>query len=104
SCYRKYYSDYRNFLRRPKDVCKRVSRLLDSDEDLGVVSLDLTGFYDHITPSGVTTILKDLCVREGVRNDSVFWGSLNALFEWEWHRDDRRLCPSKMLFNGATLP
>lgn len=99
--YRKYYIDYRAFLMRPMDVCRHHYSMKSEAAELGVVSLDLQGFYDNIEPSKVTFALKSICYAKKVTSDDQFWQAVEECFTWNWDPSDDKL---KLLLKSASLP
>ena len=86
--YRKYYSDYQAFLKRPRDICLEEEPFLEAGEELGVVALDLAGFYDRIDPQVVIKTLRILCKKWEISSDTAFWDCLKKIFSWSWANDD----------------
>ena len=82
--YRKYYTDYQAFLARPRHVYATARNALTRRDQLGVVSLDLTAFYDRILPKMVIEILRQSCNRHGVENDEEFWACAEQILAWRW--------------------
>ncbi len=99
--YRKYYADYRAFLRRPRDVCAEAEPSLHPGEELGVVSLDLASFYDRIQPKSVIGLLKNLCKQRQIPSDVKFWKCLRRIFRWRWARES---IPVTELLRDGELP
>lgn len=99
--YRKYYVDYRAFLQRPIDVCRRYRTVEGSDTEMGVVSLDLQGFYDAIPLAQARTALKSLCDTADVQSDEKFWQAVENCFAWNWERTDQNY---KSLLKAQSLP
>ena len=89
--YRKYYTDYRRFLRRPTDVVTRLQARRRHRGTLAVVQLDLSGFYDRIRRDVLIGRLRgygDAYWPEGRRSD-LFWKAVRGIFHWHWSGADR---------------
>ena len=48
STYRKFFTDYQNFLKRPVSIGRMVANNQHDIDHVFIVNLDLTKFYDHI--------------------------------------------------------
>lgn len=101
STYRRYFSDYRAFLRRPLEVGRQHYSMKSEEAELGVVSLDLQGFYDGIQPSRVIEALKAICKEQGAPVDAQFWKAVKKCFAWKWDPVDKSL---KSLLKSGSLP
>ena len=99
--YRKYYTDYRAFLQRPRDVCAEAEPTLHPGEELGVVSLDLASFYDRIQPKAVINALKKVCKQRQIPSDADFWKCLRRIFGWQWATNS---IPVAELLRDGKLP
>jgi len=87
NCYRKFFTDYRHFLERPKQICKEIHQN-SSDDKLAVISLDLTGFYDYINVNHLIEALINLCDEREIQHDIAFWDAARAIMQWRWHKED----------------
>jgi hypothetical protein len=99
--YRKYYLDYQAFLKRPIDICRQQLSLTPEDAELGVVTLDLRGFYDAIPVDEAIAALKNLSKEAGHRNDLRFWQAVKSCFAWTWDKSDAQF---ETLLKGKQLP
>jgi len=98
--FRKYFLDYQQFMQRPLDICRFHSPMRGEGIELGVVSLDLKGFYDVIAIEDVLLSLKKLCKSNGHKNDKGFWQAIEQMFSWDW---DKTSTVSSDLI-GETIP
>jgi hypothetical protein len=96
--YRKYYTDYQAFLARPRHVYATARQAHPRRDQLGVVSLDLTAFYDRIQPKQVIEILREACGRHGVESDDEFWVCAEQILAWRWA--DENLPVEQILRDG----
>lgn len=90
NCYRKYYTDYKKFIKRPLDVCDELESSLSPNEELGVVSLDLSGFYDRIGPSDLLRSLQKTFRDHSIESDQEFWKCASRIVHWRWNDLDDR--------------
>lgn len=95
-CYRQYYEDYKEFLKRPKEVCNYYSSILDPGKELYVISLDLSKYYNSIDLKALVAELKYLYEDyysqynplQEYKNDEAFWKKVGEIFNWEWSESD----------------
>lgn len=95
-CYRQYFDDYKTFLKRPKDVCKHYASTLAPNEEIFVISLDFSKFYDNIDHNFLIEELKNLYeeyfknynLSKEFESDSDFWKKVKEIFSWEWSAND----------------
>ncbi len=102
--YSRYFQDYRSFLERSVEIGQQVS-LPDGDE-LFLVTLDLSAFYDSICLKRLVS-----CLQREYRSfqadnnlatdDDAFWSVTNKLFGFQWADEDR---PLRALLKGKMLP
>ncbi len=96
--YRKYFVDYRRFLERPRVVAANVQDQLGRDEELFVVKLDLSGFFDLIhrptlilrLEAEYRSFVADYVLSDG-EADPQFWQALESIMDWKWERQDEDL-------------
>ncbi len=102
NCYRKYFTDYQSFLERPKQY--QSSTTDSSGFREAIVSLDLSGFYDNVTPIDLLDRLRTLCTSNSITTDNDFWAAAHSIMSWAWHDDDLRLYQNSDVFkNGMRL-
>ncbi len=102
--YRKYSADYQAFLQRPKDVIAREFHQLAPGWELGVVSLDLSGFYDRIDRTRLLAKLRSVCQQKSEPSDDLFWKCAETAFSWSWERSDLEDGECRTLFKNRKLP
>lgn len=105
--YRKFFTDYQNFLRRPVEVGRAVASSISDLDHVFVINLDLKKFYDCIDRSVLLHRLKDLALQHGYQNACPdFWQVASKIINWEWdeeaQEDSKRLdiCLGKGLPQG----
>lgn len=91
--YRRYYTDYRAFIRRARSACDALS---SNGKRWAEVRLDLAGFYDRIR----TTDLRRAVTAVVPVAEDEFVEALCRLFAWRWDRCDVPLV--KALARGGT--
>ncbi|ANF94809.1 RNA-directed DNA polymerase [Paenibacillus bovis] len=98
-CYRQFYEDYQQFLKRPRVICQYLERNLNPKRKLYVVSLDIQRFYDCIDRDILIKeleilhkeYLEEYNLEEKYQSDDKFWSNLETLFNWNWDINDRKL-------------
>ncbi|MFT6218545.1 MAG: hypothetical protein ACJA2Y_001407 [Cycloclasticus pugetii] len=86
--YRKFYTDYQNFLKRPLVTGRIVSDQQADDESVFIVNLDLTKFYDNIDRKVLLKRLQETCNEFGHDPCPEFWLALERITGWKWSEDD----------------
>jgi hypothetical protein len=82
--YRKFFTDYQNFLKRPVTIGREVANAQGTSDLVYVVSLDLEKFYDNIDRSKLLRRLKKLVNEKKVESDEAFWEVFNQITCWQW--------------------
>jgi len=105
--YRKFFTDYQNFLRRPVVLGREASANHSSPDRVYVVSLDLSKFYDNIDRQKFVSKLKRL-YKENTSLDecSEFWSSFIKITNWHWGEGDKTRANDLNLsiVNGQGIP
>ena len=107
--YRKYYVDYQQFLKRPLDVGKFVAATRTDEENIYIISLDLSKFYDNIDRNLLIQRLKSISLDyhgdDGDEEKSkLFWAAVQKVFSWKWREKDAKLAEKLKLEEGMGLP
>ncbi|WP_163539004.1 RNA-directed DNA polymerase [Gracilibacillus sp. YIM 98692] len=97
-CYRKYFEDYRYFLSRPKKVCDYYAPTLSSSEELFVVCLDLSKYFNSIEIPALIDELKhlyqeyvrDFDLSDNIQDNEEFWNKVEQIFDWDWSEEDKK--------------
>ena len=89
--YRKYFQDYRNFLRRPEAVVRGLVKESAQNpasphERPYIVSTDLSRFYDRVRSDMLSRALEGLS--EGPEEQS-FFAFADSMLKWQWDSADR---------------
>ncbi|HNG58685.1 MAG TPA: reverse transcriptase domain-containing protein [Cellvibrionaceae bacterium] len=85
--YRKFFTDYQNFIERPIAIGKQISESSADQENVYVVSFDLSKFYNKIDRTVLIERLKALSREYGNDYDDMFWQAVARITNWQW-RDD----------------
>jgi len=86
--YRKFFTDYQSFLKRPVSIGKAMVDNQLAANNVFVVSLDLTKFYDHIDRKSLLNRLKELtCVHQPCVE---FWTQVEKLMSWHWDDSSKK--------------
>lgn len=85
--YRRYFQDYRTFLRRPRVVAKNLD-VESSEFEVAIVQSDLSKFYDRVQPSVLHQKVAQLRQDD---DDSRFFEFAGRVFDWKW-ADTKRAC------------
>lgn len=80
--YRKFYTDYQNFLRRPVELGKEIAKNRTSKDSIYIVNLDLKKFYDQIDRKILIDKLKKNCAP--YLTNTIFWSAVEKIFDWKW--------------------
>ncbi len=84
SSYRKYFTDYRAYLERPRKACRDAIARGVRVEDIRVASLDISAFFDDIDRDRLIASLRETAVATTGVDDSAFWELVKASFAWAW--------------------
>lgn len=86
--YRKFFSDYQSFLKRPVKIGQLLVEQEQDADNVYVVNLDLSKFYDHIDRSILLERLKKISNKFGHEQCDKFWNRLEKIISWQWHAND----------------
>jgi hypothetical protein len=86
--YRKFFTDYQNFLKRPLTLGREVVNQSAGNEDVYVVNLDLEKFYNNIDTTVLIERLKEISLDFGYEIEPEFWQSVKRIFNWKWSDSD----------------
>ncbi len=86
--YRKFFTDYQSFLKRPIELGRLVSSQDLGSDDVYIVSLDLSKFYNTIDINILINRLKDISTEFGHKNCDQFWNSFKHITDWKWSEED----------------
>jgi len=86
STYRKFFTDYQNFLKRPVSIGRMVANNQHDVDHVFIVNLDLTKFYDHIDRSKLVERLKKISTEfyKESKQCAEFWQKVEKIIDWQW--------------------
>jgi hypothetical protein len=87
--YRKFFTDYQAFLQRPVAIGRAVGEGVTSTEQVYVVSLDITRFYDCIDRPTLIAKLQEISAATEDEFDAKFWIAAEQVFDWQWSAEAR---------------
>ncbi len=97
--YRKFFTDYQNFLKRPMELGRSVLNQASSSEEVYVVNLDLSKFYNTICRDLLIVRLKRISKKFGNPECTKFWEAFNRISDWKWEKHDLKLAADLKLGN-----
>ncbi|WP_341939499.1 reverse transcriptase domain-containing protein [Marinimicrobium sp. C2-29] len=86
--YRKFYTDYQNFLKRPIHTGRVVAEQQADEDSVFVVNLDLSKFYNTIKREVLLDRLRNVCSSFGHEDCPEFWETFERIIDWQWSDDD----------------
>ena len=105
STYRKFFTDYQNFLKRPVSIGRMVASNQHDTDHVFIVNLDLTKFYDHIDRSKLVERLKKLAgFYEEPNSCSEFWQKVENIIDWRWDETSVKTAGHLNIKIGQGLP
>ncbi|MFJ5427537.1 RNA-directed DNA polymerase [Pectobacterium actinidiae] len=92
--YRKFSTDYRNFLQRPIYVGRETVNKVSGIDDVYIVSLDLKNFFSSIKIDILIEKLKEISSKHydcNVSDNNDFWSLASQILNWTWPKDSLSL-------------
>ncbi|WP_119394484.1 reverse transcriptase domain-containing protein [Salinibius halmophilus] len=89
--YRKFFVDYQNFLNRPLVLGRQLADTLGSSDEVFVVNLDISQFFNSIDNKTLIKRLEDIVKAVDQEQDPLFWDKLREITDWEWSEDSKAL-------------
>ena len=89
--YRKFFTDYQSFLKRPIELGRLVSNQRLGSEDIYIVNLDLEKFYNNINVEHLTERLQVITKKFGSDSCEKFWSAFRVITNWRWSEADIKL-------------
>lgn len=86
--YRKFFTDYQNFLKRPLELGRLFSNQAIGSEDVYIVNLDLSKFYNTIDIDVLIERLQGMSSSFGHEDCDDFWIAFKRITNWQWQQDD----------------
>lgn len=99
--YSKYFTDYRKFLQRPYHFAAKALTEKSPDEEVYLLELDLSQFFDRIDRDKLHSKIKKLVQKEQnfqIKPKSIVENLLNAFDSWSWSECTKisyHLCATK---------
>jgi hypothetical protein len=86
--YRRFFVDYQRFLRRPISIGRDVSKNHLGQDNVFVVSLDISKFYDCVDRSFLIRRLQTIASKYGqYKGDDEFWNIATEIMDWSWDEE-----------------
>ncbi|ELY1863946.1 RNA-directed DNA polymerase [Serratia marcescens] len=92
--YRKFSSDYRNFLQRPIYIGRETVNKISEVDDVYIISLDLKNFFGSIKINTLLEKLKRISsdhYGHNIINEDEFWDLAGQVLSWRWSEDSLSL-------------
>ncbi|MGK7361192.1 RNA-directed DNA polymerase [Salmonella enterica] len=105
--YRKFSTDYRNFLQRPIYVGRETVNKVSGIDNVYIVSLDLKSFFSSIKIDLLIKKLKEISSKHydcSVSDNNDFWSLVTQILNWTWPKDTLSLLGSLDLKKIVGLP
>jgi len=102
--YRKFYTDYQQFLKRPVEIGSEIAQAQGSSDSVYVVSLDLKKFYDNVDRKELYSRLRMHCVEKGYEDCEDFWKGFEKVTNWMWDNNAHARAEELNLELGEGLP
>lgn len=103
--YRKFFTDYQNFLKRPIEIGRLAAQNQSDLDHLYVINLDLEKFYDRIDRSILLGRLKNISGEYGhEKSCPKFWRAVENITNWEWDHDAVKQSQKLGIELGRGLP
>lgn len=103
--YRKFFTDYQNFLKRSVEIGRTVAQELSDIDHVYVINLDVEKFYDNIDRNILLQCLERLAKEYGHTDIcSDFWRMAKGITSWEWDSNALSVEHELGLKLGAGLP
>ncbi|USE35521.1 RNA-directed DNA polymerase [Endozoicomonas sp. SCSIO W0465] len=84
TAYRKYFTDYQQFLARPDHFAELASDEINDDQQVYVVEIDLSKFFDRVDRSLLVEKIKKLSADINPESQIIVNKLLSAFADWEW--------------------
>lgn len=97
--YRRFFTDYQNFLKRPLELGRLASEQCIGSEEVFIVNLDLSKFYNNIDIHELVNRLKLISDEFGHVYCEEFWDAFNRITSWRWAEDDIELARNLKIGN-----
>lgn len=103
--YRKFFTDYQNFLQRPVEIGRSIANSLSDIDHVFIVNLDISKFYDNIDRQELLNRLTKISVDYKNNEKNVkFWRSAQKIIDWKWSVEAKKTAKKLNLSLGNGLP
>ena len=103
--YRKFFTDYQAFLKRPVAIGRSVASNQSDEDHVFIISLDIKKFYDRIDREVLIDRLIELADKHyEMEPDPDFRPTLKRIFDWHWREEDIEVAKNLNLSLGHGLP
>lgn len=103
--YRKFFTDYQNFLKRPIDVGIHAASTSSDADHVFVVNLDLSRFYDNIERAKLIARLREISeAYDSSEKCEKFWSAAAKIVDWKWEEDAVDVAKKIGVKLGSGLP
>lgn len=99
--FRKFFTDYQSFLKRPLVLGRQVMASNGLGEDVYVVNLDLSLFFNSINNKLLIKRLKTIVKLQGYPIDNEFWDRFSDITNWYWDDNSKKLAKQVKLREQA---
>lgn len=89
--YRKFFTDYQSFLKRPLELGRQVMASSGLGEDVYVVNLDLSQFFNSIDNKILIKRLQSIAETQDYQRDDRFWKAFENITSWYWDEASEKL-------------
>ncbi len=103
-CYRKFFTDYQSFLKRPVVVGRSVSGGRGDSTNVYVVALDISRFYDRIDRKKLIERLRKQYPEPTTPEQSSFWVRVEQVLNWKWNSEAQLTASELNIDLGNGLP
>jgi hypothetical protein len=82
--YRKFFTDYQNFIKRPLTIGREIAESSRDPENVYIVNFDLSKFYNNIDTGTLIKRLQRISNKFGYVECPKFWSAVQRITKWEW--------------------
>lgn len=94
--YRKFFTDYQNFLKRPAELARNTADSTIDRNSIYVISLDIERFYDRVDRNVLIRRLKEISLNHYRETPcDEFWRATERILNWQW--DENALLAEQQL-------
>lgn len=82
--YRKFFTDYQNFIKRPLSIGREIAESSRDPENVYIVNFDLKKFYTNIDIAILIKRLKKISKEFKNEDCPQFWAGVQRITKWKW--------------------